>query len=216
MLHEILEKLTFADVNDSDLKAIISEKLSDYKYDQIWLAAVDKMIKDLITMPLSLSEAQFSLKYDTGERLPKEVEFYFPLQGITAEKIINVLENSGQLKNNIVSIDDLYREMNFPLTRGYVKGFIDLVFEHEGRFYLADWKSNYLGETYLHYAPASLKNAMFRSSYVLQYLLYTVALIKYLRRRSEKFQLRKTFRRSLLHLPARFKRRNGEGKRDLL
>ncbi len=193
MLHEILENLNFAEVNETDLKGVVSERLSDYKFDQIWLPAVKKMIKELLVMPLGLSGAQFSLNMIPAKSCRKEVEFYFPLQEITARKIINVLENSGLYRNNIVSIEDLYREINIPSTRGYLKGFIDLIFEHEGRFYLADWKSNYLGDNYSHYAPDSLENTMSRSSYVLQYLLYTVALIKYLQRRVKNFDYEKHF-----------------------
>ncbi|MEN6376144.1 MAG: exodeoxyribonuclease V subunit beta [Smithella sp.] len=193
MLHEILENLNYAEVNETDLNTIVSEKLSNYRFDQIWLPAVEKMIKELIAMPLGFAGAQFSLNMIPAKSCRKEVEFCFPLQEITAGKIINVLENTGLYRNNIASKEDLYREIYFPLTRGYLKGFIDMVFEHEGRFYLVDWKSNYLGESYAHYVPDSLKNTMSRSSYVLQYLLYTVALVKYLQRRVKNFNYEKHF-----------------------
>lgn len=192
MLHAILENLNFAEVQTTDMKAILLEKLLNYEFDQRWLPAVEKMIKELVALPLG-SGGEFSLDMVPAKSCRKEVEFYFPLGEITAGKIIDILEGSGFGKKNGLPLDDLYRKIKFPLTRGYLKGFIDLVFEHGGKFYLADWKSNYLGESYDQYAPESLKKAMFRSSYVLQYLLYTVALNKYLQKRVKNFDYEKHF-----------------------
>jgi exodeoxyribonuclease V beta subunit len=194
MLHEILEKLNFAEVSENDLKSIISENLLKYNFDLIWLPAVEKMVKELIATPLGQpGRAELSLDRIPAQNCRKEVEFYFTLREITAGKIINLLERSGLYKNNSLAIDDLHREISFPLTKGYLKGFIDLVFEHEGRFYLVDWKSNYLGESYTQYTPDSLKKAMFQSSYVLQYLLYTIALHKYLQNRIKNYNYEKHF-----------------------
>jgi exodeoxyribonuclease V beta subunit len=61
-----------------------------------------------------------------------------------------------------------------------MRGFIDLVFEHERRFYLADYKSNWLGAAVEAYAQPRLLEAMGREAYYLQYLVYCVALHRYL------------------------------------
>ncbi|MBK1632941.1 exodeoxyribonuclease V subunit beta [Thiohalocapsa halophila] len=63
---------------------------------------------------------------------------------------------------------------------GMVTGVIDLVFEHEGRFFVADYKSNLLGRRFDDYAPQALGEAMLTRRYDLQYLLYTLALHRYL------------------------------------
>ena len=57
------------------------------------------------------------------------------------------------------------------------------MFEHEGRFYIADYKSNLLGMRLTDYAPAALTKAMFDRRYDLQYLLYILALHRYLQQR---------------------------------
>lgn len=64
---------------------------------------------------------------------------------------------------------------------GMLKGFIDLVFEHEGRWYVADHKSNALGEDESAYGPAALQAAALDSRYELQALLYLLALHRLLR-----------------------------------
>jgi exodeoxyribonuclease V beta subunit len=61
-----------------------------------------------------------------------------------------------------------------------VTGVIDLVFEHAGRYYVADYKSNLLGKRFDDYAPEALVGGMLARRYDLQYLLYTLALHRYL------------------------------------
>jgi exodeoxyribonuclease V beta subunit len=67
--------------------------------------------------------------------------------------------------------------------RGFVKGFIDMIVEYDGRFWIVDWKSNHLGDTAADYAAAPLEAAMASHAYHLQALLYTVALHRYLKTR---------------------------------
>ncbi|MEW6514570.1 MAG: exodeoxyribonuclease V subunit beta [Pseudomonadota bacterium] len=68
-------------------------------------------------------------------------------------------------------------EFTFPFgsaaeRAGYMKGFIDLVFRHAGRWYIVDWKSNWLED----YGPASLAAAMQAHRYELQARIYAAAL----------------------------------------
>ena len=63
---------------------------------------------------------------------------------------------------------------------GFLRGFIDLVVEHEGRWYVLDYKSNWLGSEPGHYAGARLDAAMRAHDYRLQYLLYLLALHRHL------------------------------------
>ena len=66
---------------------------------------------------------------------------------------------------------------------GLLKGFIDLVAEHEGRYYIIDWKSNYLGDTDAAYSQQAMQQAIDGQRYDLQYLIYTLALHRQLRSR---------------------------------
>ncbi|MDX1570314.1 MAG: PD-(D/E)XK nuclease family protein, partial [Xanthomonadales bacterium] len=60
-------------------------------------------------------------------------------------------------------------------------GFVDLIFEEGGRYYLVDYKTNFLGDIYDDYATARLSAAMSAHSYHWQYLFYTLALHRHLR-----------------------------------
>jgi exodeoxyribonuclease V beta subunit len=64
-----------------------------------------------------------------------------------------------------------------------LQGFIDLVFEHCGRYYVVDYKSNHLGDTPDDYSREALRRAMLEHHYDLQYLIYTLAVHRYLKLR---------------------------------
>ncbi|MCX8017288.1 MAG: PD-(D/E)XK nuclease family protein, partial [Rhodocyclaceae bacterium] len=70
-------------------------------------------------------------------------------------------------------------ELEFVFPRaggGYMKGYIDLVFRHAGRWYIVDWKSNWLGNAPEDYASARLEEVMRRHRYDLQMRIYAAAL----------------------------------------
>jgi len=66
---------------------------------------------------------------------------------------------------------------------GIMNGKIDLFFEHAGKYYILDWKSNFLGDLTSDYSPGRIREAMAASNYHLQHLVYTLAVKKYLRLR---------------------------------
>jgi exodeoxyribonuclease V beta subunit len=74
-----------------------------------------------------------------------------------------------------------------------MNGKIDLFFEREGKYYILDWKSNYLGNSLDFYNEDSLKAAMYENNYNLQYLIYTAALTKYLKLRKPDFDYNRDF-----------------------
>ncbi|WP_291992544.1 exodeoxyribonuclease V subunit beta [Candidatus Accumulibacter sp. ACC003] len=66
---------------------------------------------------------------------------------------------------------------------GMLKGFIDLLFEHDGRYYVADYKSNWLGADDAAYTAEAMRAAILHSRYELQYALYVFALHRLLQAR---------------------------------
>jgi exodeoxyribonuclease V beta subunit len=109
----------------------------------------------------------------TPDRRLAELEFDLPAPRLSAGALNATLQSLGY---------DVPR-LAFNDLRGYLKGFIDLVFEHAGRFYVLDWKSNHLGYTASDYAAAPIAASMAAHAYHLQYLLYTLAVDRYLKLR---------------------------------
>lgn len=98
------------------------------------------------------------------------------------------------------ALGELLAQADVPVPRlqggalcGYLRGAIDCVFRHRGRFYLADWKSNYLGAAQRHYTDEALARAMEDEGYHLQYALYSLALHRYLRRRLRDYDYKRHF-----------------------
>ena len=120
----------------------------------------------LATAPLRLSELP------TGRRL-NELEFILPARGVDIGALATLLRQAGY-PVPALSVRSL---------EGYLRGFIDLVFEHDGRYHLIDWKSNHLGGRPQDYEQPALARAMDEQGYHLQVLLYTVALDRHLQRR---------------------------------
>ncbi len=104
------------------------------------------------------------------------------LEKLVADVVATPLDESGLTLAQIgrgVRLDEL--EFLFPLDsaagrEGYMKGFIDLVFRHGGRWYIVDYKSNWLGETRDDYAAPQLAAAMRQHRYDLQLRIYAAAL----------------------------------------
>jgi exodeoxyribonuclease V beta subunit len=102
-----------------------------------------------------------------------ELEFSLPSPRVSTHALSATLKEMGYDAPRLAGHD----------LDGYLKGFVDLVFEHGGRYYVVDWKSNHLGYAPADYAPAALQAAMLEHGYHLQYLLYALAVDRYLRHR---------------------------------
>ena len=66
--------------------------------------------------------------------------------------------------------------LTFGSLAGYLRGFVDLIFRHEDRYYVVDYKSNRLGPFLEDYRASNLLEEMQRHDYILQYHLYSLAL----------------------------------------
>ena len=72
-------------------------------------------------------------------------------------------------------------EFFFPVSKGVMKGFCDLLFEYAGKYYLLDWKSNYLGPEDDDYTQEKIIQVMHTYDYFLQASIYAAALERYVK-----------------------------------
>ncbi|MDT0634892.1 exodeoxyribonuclease V subunit beta [Spectribacter hydrogenoxidans] len=105
-----------------------------------------------------------------------EMEFVMRLNGQSLGALLDVLDAAGYARQ-------LPRERQAELLRGLMHGFIDLVVEHDDRYYVLDHKTNYLGPNAEDYHGPALQAAVQRRHYDLQYLIYVTALHRFLRQR---------------------------------
>jgi exodeoxyribonuclease V beta subunit len=104
-------------------------------------------------------------------------------------KVFNLHPQAENLKEFLRNLDKL----DFRSLQGFMKGYIDMVFQHEGRFYLVDWKSNYLGADPEKYNQTALFQTMQTDLYMLQYHIYTLALHQHLRYHKPRYRYQDNF-----------------------
>ena len=107
-----------------------------------------------------------------------ELEFHFPVEGFDRDRLAARLVEHGYR-------DPFARPVRSgasgqPPIDGFLRGYVDLVIRHGERWYVLDYKSNWLGPRPEDYAPEALAGAMQAGGYVLQSLIYLVALHRYL------------------------------------
>jgi exodeoxyribonuclease V beta subunit len=184
-LHDIMEHMDYAQKDMGAVQALVSQKLPEYGFENKWVDAVVSMLKNVVNMPLDAEDGTLKLAAVNVRDRINEVEFYFPLKRISPETLRSIysMAGSGRKTEGIRAIPEIMEKLRFSPARGFMKGYMDMVFRYANRFYLVDWKSNFLGGQVTDYNKAALSRMMAESFYFLQYHIYTVALNKFLQLR---------------------------------
>jgi exodeoxyribonuclease V beta subunit len=168
MFHDIFEHIDFEAVAKSpdDLLGrketgdVIAKTMDAYRVEGRWRPQISRVVADTLTTPVSAVEESFSLGGLQKEDRIHEVEFYFPFAFPFGEP-------------QLIPGCDIVEGR-----RCFIRGFVDLVFRHKGKFYIADWKSNRLDGGY---GRKALDDCMNAAGYHMQYKLYTVAVLRWLK-----------------------------------
>lgn len=190
-LHSIFEQIDFSDPNSIQEKVDLESLLDLYGFDRSWKPVISKLVNDTLNAPLKDGSDVFRLSEIPDSSCRKEMEFYFPLKKITPSDLTRLF--SGQLQTDLFSSDYQAEGLHFSPSAGFMKGYIDLFFERDGRFFIIDWKSNHLGNRYEDYNSESLKETMKSEHYILQYHIYLTAIDKYLQLRYKGYSYEKNF-----------------------
>jgi exodeoxyribonuclease V beta subunit len=170
----------------------VAEKLSTYGFESYWQEPICETINKVLSMPLAPESQGLSLSAIPNEDRLNELEFYFPLKPISPETLRDLF-GEDSASQSLTGLPETIGRLQFAPVRGFMRGFMDLVFRWQDRFYLVDWKSNYLGDRPEDYGREALATAMMHDCYVLQYHLYTLALDRYLALRLPGYSYKKHF-----------------------
>lgn len=189
VLHAIFERIDF-DARDPDvLLAAAAEALRAHGLSADEAPRVARAIDDVLDTPFGEADdgGPLCLRDLPRARRLDEMPFLFPVADapkrcVSAKAIADVLAAHAVPPIPRDYPERVARLRFLPLT-GFLRGYVDLVFERKGRYYVVDYKSNHLGSTFGCYGPAALAGAMAKHHYVLQYLLYAVAVHRHLRAR---------------------------------
>ena len=168
-LHEVLEAVSLDTVRGIDAEAwatlpsidrLLRRTARRHELDERHLPRAARVVHAALVTPLGPD-----LPSVIGAReVSRELEFLYPIPEAAHPLLSRSDGSPGPL----------------AVHRGFVKGFIDLVFEHDGRVYFADWKSDFLPS----YGADALA-AHVRDRYDVQARLYSLAIVKYLGLRTE-------------------------------
>ncbi len=172
-LHAVLEELSFPELRaigsledfmaDPAVREIFERKLRKYDRDPRQLPHAKRLVHAGLFSPIALPSGRRLENLVAAERVAQEMEFIYPIPEAMHPSISDALGAGLDARR-------------FSVERGFIKGYIDLIFEHEGLVYVLDWKSDSLPSW-----EAATVAAHVEENYRLQAKLYSLALVKLLR-----------------------------------
>jgi exodeoxyribonuclease V beta subunit len=181
--HAIMEGLDFTDPTGTAAQRLVKQLLARFgikaEHVEATLRSVDEVVRTEIAPGVRLVDVPWADRAD-------ELDFVLPVgapgASLSPYRLAAVFRrHGGPLVSG--SYANRLEGLGFEPMYGALKGFVDLVFRHQGRWWLVDYKTNHLGDALGDYADGGMNEAMVEHDYLLQYHLYAVALHRFLRSR---------------------------------
>ncbi|HDX8591226.1 TPA: exodeoxyribonuclease V subunit beta [Aeromonas dhakensis] len=177
LLHSLFETIDFQSATGEPLAQHIATLLAQDGFDESWAQVLQQQVEAVLETPLETGFGEpVRLRDLAPERKQVELEFFLPMGRVTASALTALCQQHDPLSRGNKPLSRGNKPLSFATVQGMLKGFIDLVFEWQGRWYLLDYKSNHLGMSPANYSRPALEQAMVEHRYDLQYQLYSLAL----------------------------------------
>ena len=167
-LHEILANRLHA---NSELASVCRDSLAKFGIGAEWIDVARTMVTNAAETPL-LPESGAAFRLADVDRPIAEMQFHLPVRGLRPAHLAGALEAHGY---------DFLPGGGGGEINGFLNGYIDVVARAGDRWYVMDYKSNWLGNELADYSPEAMQGTMGQHGYHLQYLLYLTALHRLLR-----------------------------------
>ncbi|MDA0810084.1 MAG: exodeoxyribonuclease V subunit beta, partial [Planctomycetota bacterium] len=173
---------------------LLEPRLERMQLEARWLEPLAATLTTCLGETLKLGDDECCLSKIEARRLATEVPFLLRL-GRAAEFSTRKLAAAFESSTDSLLHDyaKRIRAMSVAGLQGFLAGFVDLVFEANGKWFVADYKTNYLGPNVSDYSTERLEAAMFQHDYLLQAGLYSVAAGRLLEQRLPTFNLATDF-----------------------
>ncbi|WP_151704254.1 exodeoxyribonuclease V subunit beta [Nitrincola alkalilacustris] len=173
----VAEGFEQATLNDEARREMLARRCQIRGW-EAWIDPLDRWLKHFISTEFRLESGDQLVTFRLTDltECQAEMEFMFASHQVTTQALDSLCRQH--------LLPGHARPALLPNTiNGMLKGFIDLVFEHQGRYYVADWKSNHLGPDDQAYTREAIHNAVLEKRYDVQYALYLLALHRLLKTR---------------------------------
>lgn len=198
LIHSIFERIDFA-APAADLEGVVAEQLEQHGFSvERWRVPLASAFADWLATPLPHPFGAPTLAEIAAPARIAEMEFLLPAarsdndEPVRIERLADAFRRHAACGAEIGWPERIAR-LRAGEWRGFLRGFVDLVFRHDGRWYVSDYKSNYLGAFAHEYEQSRLLGSMSEHHYFLQYHLYCVALVRHLHRRLPDFDYERDF-----------------------
>ncbi len=206
-LHAVFEHSPFSEGNREVRREVAQRELVRRGFDASLVDSVAASVEDVLktpilsertTTPILLGqlgprdrapEMEFSVPVGSPERLLSPGRLAKALgfredppgapPGITEQKSVDGVLSPEYLR--------ALGSLTFSAWSGFLRGYMDLVYVWEGKLFGLDYKSNHLGDSYADYTQVALLSAMEEHHYLLQALIYAVAIHRYGKARIENY-----------------------------
>ncbi len=169
VIHDLLENIPFKLLAENkDISLLRDKSCLRYGLKTTDPEQIDSLLKTTVSTLLMTENIGFRLHQINEQQCLKEMPFYLPMQLFDVSQI-----------NQILIDQPTYQPLSKKMMSGYLTGFIDLICEFNGKYFILDYKSNSLES----YDQNSLIQAMREHNYGLQYWIYTLVLDQYLQHR---------------------------------
>ena len=179
-LHDLLESAAKAGFDrlskDQDTLGHLVDELTRGRHYEPWNAILKHWLAEFITQEFIAEEQTVSLAQLSARDCLTEMEFWFEANAVWSTSMDVIFRQTALADEDRPSL--IPSKLN-----GVLKGFIDLVFRHENKYYVADYKSNWLGRDAGAYTESAIRHALLEKRYDAQYVLYLLALHRYLKSR---------------------------------
>jgi exodeoxyribonuclease V beta subunit len=176
-LHELFELINLENMETETLNELLFEQLllRHYPEPELWAPVLTTWIKKILGHDLAAG-ADIKLGDLSARQKKIEMQFFIPMQELQANEVNSLLKKHDPLSARA-------GDLQFRTVQGFLKGFIDLTFEKNGKYYVLDYKSNHLGDCLQDYNQTRMEQALIEHRYDFQYQLYTLALHRLLKSR---------------------------------
>ncbi len=173
LVHELFEFLPSFAMRGTELSRYVEQKLPRFGQSVELSDSLARHIERILAMPIDLQQI--------GQDSEPMVLAQLQKHDVVAEMEFHLAMTADELSS---LVSDLYPQQDSRAVIGrlvqFTHGYIDLVVCFRNRFYVIDYKTNYLGNSVSDYRPDRLQAAIAEHRYDLQYHLYSVALNRYL------------------------------------
>ena len=183
--HAVLERINFT---APELDSLVDEQLGWHGFGKS--KCRDSIISTLHALLEIQLEPGLSLKkVDRSARI-SELEFTYRLNRLDPNRLRAIFTRCNRLP---AEFSGNLGRLRFDPVEGYLRGFIDLFFQFDDRYYIIDWKSNWLGNYPADYDEAGMRASMLEHNYYLQAHLYVLAADLFLQTRLETYTYERDF-----------------------